>query len=59
LAGQDWEGVESHLLLQGRSRRRKGGQLRLPGWVLEDRGGDWHEHKVLVTSWEEKELLAG
>jgi hypothetical protein len=75
-AGQGWEGVESHLQLQGWSRTRRvivlrrklrerpappeeeGGQLRLPGWVLEHRGGDWYEHAVLVTSWEEKELLA-
>ena len=35
-----------------------GGQVWLPGWVLEHRGGDGYEHAVLVTSWEEKELLA-
>jgi hypothetical protein len=35
-----------------------GKQLQLPGWALEHKGGDWYEHAVLVTSWEEKELLA-
>jgi len=75
-AGQGWEGVESHLQLQGWSRSRRvivlrrrlrerpappepdTGQLRLPGWALEYKGGDWYEHAVLVTSWEEQELLA-
>jgi hypothetical protein len=75
-AGQGWEGVESHLQLQGWSRSRRvivlrrrlrqrpvppepdSGQLRLAGWALEHKGGDWYEHAVLVTSWEEKELLA-
>jgi hypothetical protein len=75
-AGQGWEGVESHLQLQGWSRSRRvivlrrklrerpappepdTGQLRLPGWALEHKGGDWYEHAVLVTSWEEQELLA-
>ena len=75
-AGQGWEGVESHLQLQGWSRSRRVivlrrklrervappeldcGQLQLPGWALEYKGGDWYEHAVLVTSWEEKELLA-
>jgi len=67
-AGQGWEGVESHLQLQGWSRSRRvivlrrklrerpappepdSGQLRLPGWALEHKGGDWYEHAVLVTS---------
>lgn len=75
-AGQGWEGVESHLCLQGWSRSRRvivlrrklrerprpdeGGtdQLCLPGCVLEHKGGDWYEHAVLVTNWEEQELLA-
>jgi hypothetical protein len=30
----------------------------LPGCALQHKGGDWYEHAVLVTSWEEKELLA-
>jgi hypothetical protein len=33
-------------------------QLRLPGCALQHKGGDWYEHAVLVTSWEEKELRA-
>ncbi len=74
-AGQGWQGVESHLQLQGWSRARRvvvlrrklrerpapeqaGAQLRLPGCVLEHKGGDWYEHAVLVTSWEEQDLLA-
>jgi len=32
-------------------------QLRLPGWAVEHKGGEWYEHAVLVTSWEEKDLL--
>jgi Transposase DDE domain group 1 len=74
-AGQGWQGVESHLQLQGWSRPRRvvvlrrrvrpaeppaeaSTQLQLPGCVLEHKGGDWYEHAVLVTSWEEPELLA-
>jgi len=33
-------------------------QLQLPGWAVEHKGGAWYEHAVLVTSWEEKDLLA-
>lgn len=75
-AGQGWQGVESHLQLQGWSRTRRvivlrrkmrdrvappepeSAQLPLPGCALQHKGGDWYEHAVLVTSWEEKELLA-
>lgn len=75
-AGQGWEGVESHLQLQGWSRSRRvivlrrrlkerpgrakkeSGQLNLPGWAWEHKSGEWYEHAVLVTSWEEKEILA-
>jgi hypothetical protein len=75
-AGQGWEGVESHLQLQGWTRSRRvivlrrkareragmeeepSGQLRLAGCVLEHKGGEWYEHAVLVTSWEEKDVLA-
>jgi hypothetical protein len=35
-----------------------GTQLSLPGCAVLHKGGDWYEHAVLVTSWEEKELLA-
>ena len=75
-AGQGWEGVESHLQLQGWTRSRRvlvlrrklrerpnaetsdSAQLRLAGCALEHKGGDWYEHAVLVTSWEERELQA-
>ena len=75
-AGQGWEGVESHLQLQGWSRSRRvlvlrrklrqrgrtehtgAAQLRLAGCALEHKGGDWYEHAVLVTSWQERDLLA-
>lgn len=30
--------------------------MQIPGWALQDKGGDWYEHAVLVTSWEEKEI---
>ena len=33
-------------------------QMQLPGWTLEHKGGEWYEHTVLVTSWEEQDLLA-
>jgi hypothetical protein len=33
-------------------------QLELPGWAVEHKGGQWYEHAVLVTSWQEKDLLA-
>lgn len=34
------------------------GQPALPGLVVEHKGGDWYEHAVLVTNWEQRELLA-
>jgi len=74
-AGQGWEGVESHLQLQGWSRTRRvivlrrklrerpappeeSAQLLLPGCALQHKGGDWFEHTVLVTNWEERDLHA-
>lgn len=33
-------------------------QLQLAGWALEHKGGEWYEHAVLVTSWEEKDLMS-
>ena len=35
-----------------------GAQLSLPGMVIELNQGEWYEHTVLVTSWEEKDVLA-
>lgn len=36
----------------------KTAQPALPGLVIEHKGGDWYEHAVLVTNWEQSELLA-
>jgi hypothetical protein len=60
---QGWSRSRRVIVLRRNLRQRlppedEGGQLRLPGWVIEHKGGDWYEHAVLVTSWEEKELLA-
>ncbi len=33
-------------------------QPTLPGLVIEHKGGDWYEHAVLVTNWEQTDLLA-
>jgi hypothetical protein len=35
-----------------------GAQLRLPGCTLEQQGEDWYEYTVLVTNWDEQDLLA-
>ena len=61
---QGWSRSRRVIVLRRKLRERPAtpepdsGQLRLPGWALEYKGGDWYEHAVLVTSWEEKELLA-
>ena len=61
---QSWSRSRRVVVLRRKLRERAAppepdsGQLRLPGWVLEHKGGDWYEHAVLVTSWEEQELLA-
>lgn len=61
---QGWGRSRRVIVLRRRLRERPAppepdsGQLRLPGWALEHKGGDWYEHAVLVTSWEEQELLA-
>ena len=36
----------------------QGRQSVLPGLSLEQVGGEWYEHAVLVTSWEEPEIMA-
>lgn len=36
----------------------KSQQPALPGLVVEHKGGDWYEHAVLVTNWEQQALLA-
>jgi len=61
---QGWSQSRRLIVLRRKLRERAAppepdsGQLRLPGWVLDYKGGDWYEHAVLVTSWEEKELPA-
>jgi len=61
---QGWSRTRRVIVLRRKVRERAapaefdGDQPRLPGWVLEHRGGDWYEHAVLVTSWEEKDLGA-
>jgi len=61
---QGWSRSRRVIVLRRRLRERPvpeegdSGQLRLPGLVLEHKGGDWYEHAVLVTSWEERDLLA-
>ena len=61
---QGWSRARRVIVLRRRLRERpqapapESGQLQLPGGVWEHKGGDWYEHAVLVTSWEEKELLA-
>lgn len=60
---QGWSRARRVVVLRRKLRERpapeqEGAQLRLPGCVLEHKGGDWYEHAVLVTSWEEPELLA-
>lgn len=39
-------------------RRDAGGQLSLPGMVLEQHGGEWYEYGALATNWGEGDLLA-
>jgi len=61
---QGWSRPRRVIVLRRRLRPRPAppegdsDQLRLPGWALEYKGGDWYEHAVLVTSWEERDLLA-
>jgi len=70
-AGQGWEAVSTGLRLSDWKQERRvvvlrrqlasppevdeDGQARLPGMTLE-LGGEWYEHAVLVTSWEEPDL---
>jgi hypothetical protein len=61
---QGWSRSRRVIVLRRKLRERpavvepESDQLRLPGCALEHKGGDWYEHAVLVTSWEEKDLLA-
>lgn len=40
------------------AERTEDGQPTLPGLVIEHKGGDWHEHAVLVMNWAQEELRA-
>jgi hypothetical protein len=60
---QGWSRARRVIVLRRRLRERPAppeetNQLRLPGCAVQHKGGDWYEHAVLVTSWEEKELRA-
>jgi hypothetical protein len=60
---QGWSRARRVVVLRRKLREppapeQEGAQLSLPGCVLEHKGGDWYEHAVLVTSWEEQDLLA-
>jgi hypothetical protein len=60
---QGWSRARRVIVLRRKLRERSAPeeettQLRLPGCALQHKGGNWYEHAVLVTSWEEKELLA-
>ncbi len=35
---------------------KRNGQACLPGTVVEQPNGDWYEHAVLVTSWEQSDV---
>ena len=61
---QGWSRARRVLVLRRKLERRPvseaaaGAQLSLPGLVVELQQGEWYEHAVLVTSWEEKDVLA-
>jgi hypothetical protein len=61
---QGWSRPRRVIVLRRRLREQaarpegESQQMRLPGCALEHKGGEWYEHAVLVTSWEEPELLA-
>ena len=60
---QGWSRERRVIVLRRKLKERpeakdESAQMQIPGWALQDKGGDWYEHAVLVTSWEEKELMA-
>jgi hypothetical protein len=61
---QGWSRSRRVVVLRRRLKERpkatkeESGQLKLPGWAWEHKGGDWYEHAVLVTSWGERDILA-
>lgn len=50
--------VWRRILAKGKAPEPETEQPTLPGLVIEHQGGDWYEHAVLVTNWEQPELLA-
>lgn len=60
---QGWSRPRRVIVLRRKLKERpavveESAQLKLPGWAVEHKGGQWYEHAVLVTSWEEKDLMA-
>lgn len=61
---QGWSRKRRVIVLRRKSLHRRapeqkaGGQLALPGMVIEHKDGDWYEHAVLVANWEQRDLLA-
>jgi hypothetical protein len=60
---QGWSRSRRVIVLRRRLKERPASapeskQLQLPGWAVEHKGGEWYEHAVLVTSWEEKDVMA-
>ena len=61
---QGWSRERRVIVLRRKLRERPAApereskQLSLPGYVLEHKAGDWYEHAVLVTNWEEPDVLA-
>lgn len=45
-------------LRRGPAAKPEWEQPTLPGLVIEHKGGDWYEHAVLVTNWDQPALLA-
>jgi hypothetical protein len=59
---QGWSRARRVIVLRRKLKQRpaeeeESAQLRLPGWEVKHKGGEWYEHAVLVTSWEEKDLM--
>ena len=60
---QGWSRKRRVLVLRRRLREAKQAkpdarQPELPGLVIEHKGGDWYEHAVLVTNWDQPGMLA-
>jgi hypothetical protein len=60
---QGWSRKRRVLVLRRRLREPRQAktdarQPELPGLVIEHKGGDWYEHAVLVTNWDQPAMLA-